>query len=253
MSVFVRFPNLPQRCKAVLYGEKYAQKLKYPLEYLQIESICVPDNPYIDPRLAGHVDLSVLHAGGEKLLLSPYLKSSAVSDYLQRQGALLSFPDIRQYDVYPGDAQLNLCILGDRAIYNRSVVPACIVDFLTNEASVIFKSCRQGYNRCAACIVDAQSLITADRGIAAAAEAFGIQTLIITPGFVDLDGFPYGFIGGASFKLSGDKLAFTGRLDEHPDGDRILSFLHEREIEAIFLTEDAVFDIGSAIPILEKE
>jgi hypothetical protein len=78
-----------------------------------------------------------------------------------------------------------------------------------------------------------------------------MHVLRIAPGAVVLDGFPYGFIGGASFKISEKNLAFTGRLDGHPDCERILSFLREREIEPLFLTQEPIFDIGSAIPILE--
>ena len=251
MSAFIQLPNLPLQCKAVLYGEKYAEKLKKRLELLQIESIIVPDNPFVDKRLTGHADLSVLHAGGERILLAPYLKGSAVSSYLQSLGAVLTYPQIRQSDIYPEDAQLNLCMIGKCVLYNINSVPDCIVEILTNCGDLCFQSCRQGYSRCAVCVVDEQSLITADRGIAAAAEALGMHVLRIAPGAVVLDGFPYGFIGGASFKISEKNLAFTGRLDGHPDCERILSFLREREIEPLFLTQEPIFDIGSAIPILE--
>ena len=251
MSAFVQLPHLPLRCKAVLYGEKYADILKKPLELRQIESIIVPDNPFVDKRLAGHADLSVLHAGGERILLAPYLKGSELASHLESLGAALTFPPIRQREIYPEDAQLNLCMIVRHVFCNMNTVPVIIVDYLTNSCDVCFQRCRQGYSRCAVCVVDARSLITADRGIADAGEALGMHVLRITPGSVVLDGFPYGFIGGASFRISEKKLAFTGRLDEHPDCRRILSFLREREIEPLFLTQEPIFDIGSAIPILE--
>ncbi len=251
MSDFVQLPNLPLQCKAVLYGEKYTDKIKKTFELHHIKSIIVPDNPFVDKRLSGHADLSVLHAGGERILLAPYLKGSELSSYLQSLGAALTFPQIRQCEIYPEDAQLNLCVIGKRVLYNINSVPDCIVENLTNCCDMRFQSSRQGYSRCAVCVVDEQSLITADRGIAAAAEALGMQVLRIAPGAVVLDGFPYGFIGGASFKISEKKLAFTGRLDDHPDCRRILSFLQEREIEPLFLTQEPIFDMGSAIPILE--
>lgn len=251
MSAFVQLPNLPLRCKAVLYGEKYADKLKKQLELLQIESIIVPENPFVDKRLAGHADLSVFHAGGERILLAPHLKGSELALHLESLGAALTFPPIRQREIYPEDAQLNLCMIGEYVFCNINNVPVSIANYLTNSCNVRFQRCRQGYSRCAVCVVDAQSLITADRGIADAGEALGMQVLRISPGFVALDGFSYGFIGGASFKLSEKALAFTGRLDDHPDCRRILSFLREREIEPLFLTQEPIFDIGSAIPILE--
>ena len=252
MSRFVDLPHLPRQCSTILYGEKYAEKLRKPLDNLHIRSILVPDNPDIDPRLAGHADLSVLHTGGESVLLAPYLKGSFIEDWLCSNGAKLLFPEIQQHPAYPEDVQLNLCQIGEHVLYNRKTAADSIVEYLIKKDTLHFINCRQGYTRCVSCVVDAQSLITADRGVAVRASSAGLSVLLISPGHILLDGFPYGFIGGASFKLSAHRMAFTGRLDGHPDHDRILQFLAQREIEAVFLTEEAIFDIGSAIPILEE-
>ena len=252
MSAFVRRPNLPVRCGAVIIGKKYAEKLAKQLESLGFSCFFVPDNPYLDPRLSGHADLSVLHTGGEELLLAPYLKGSSLAESLAARGAALRFPDVRQSESYPNDAQFNVCFVGSHILYHEKVVPPKIVDILTKSDGKAVR-CRQGYARCAVCVVDECSLITADRGIAAAASAAGISVLRISPGFVRLDGFPYGFLGGASFKLGKDVMAFTGRLDAHPDRGRIMDFLKERQIRPLYLTDEEIFDIGTAIPILEKE
>lgn len=253
MKRFVDLPHLPKQCSTILYGEKYAEKLKKPLKNRNIQSIFVLDNPNVDPRLAGHADLSVLHTGGEKVMLAPYLKGSRVADRLWELGAEILFPDIQQHASYPEDVQLNLCLLGGYVLYNAKAVPRTAVEYLTNYGSFYFINCRQGYTRCSCCVVDAYSLITADRGIAAQAASAGLSVLLISPGHILLDGFLYGFIGGASFKLSDHEMAFTGRLDTHPDRDRILQFLSQRDVEAVFLTEEPIFDIGSAVPILEEE
>ena len=215
MKRFTRVPNLPVNSSAVIYGEKYAGKLRKSLENLHIESILLPDNPDIDPRLAGHTDLSVFHAGGERLFLAPYLKGSSFAAGLQNAEAELAYAEILQRPDYPLDAQLNLCLAGQHVICNPKTADADIV-------------------------------------VAAAAEAAGLRVLWIQPGHIHLDGFPYGFIGGAAFKLASDKLAFTGSLDMHPDREAILSFLRERCMEPVFLTKEAIFDIGSAVPILEN-
>ena len=252
MSRFVPEANLPGTCSALIYGAKYAEKIRKSLDFLNIESILLPDNPDIDPRVAGHADLSVLHAGGEKLFLAPYLKGNALADRMQTRGALLHYPKLRQGHDYPADAQLNLCVLGQNVICNPKTAAAEIVDYLTNKCMKRCIPVRQGYSRCAVCAADADSIITADEGIAAAAEENGLHTLLIRPGYILLDGYPYGFIGGASFKTAPDKLAFTGRIDAHPDCERILSFLSERGIEPVYLTREPVFDIGSAVPIIEN-
>jgi len=250
MTAFVQTPSLPKRCQVVILGEKYAEKLRNPLQTLQIETLLLPDNPFLDSRLSGHADLSVLHAGGEELLLAPYLKGSAFAARLHKAGAALLFPDVSQGAVYPADAQFNVCIVGENILYNKRTVPSSVVESLTSEDRKPV-NCRQGYARCAVCVVDEHALITADRGIAAAAETAGLDVLLISPGFIRLDGFPYGFLGGAAFKLSENVMAFTGRLDAHPDQRRILDYLEQRGIQPLYLTEEDVFDIGCAIPILE--
>ena len=252
MSAFVQQPNLPEHCAALVYSGKYADKLAKALELLDISSIFLPDNPDIDARLSGHADLSILHSGGNHLFLAPYLKGSALEAELQRMGVSICFPKITQREYYPRDAQLNLCIAGDHFIYNGKTAAREIVDYLTIRRHSRGILCRQGYSRCCVCVVDESSVITADRGIAASARDYGLDVLLIQPGYILLDGFDYGFIGGASFKIAADKLAFTGHLRYHPDADKILHFLDAHGVVPIYLTQHPAFDIGSAIPLLEN-
>jgi hypothetical protein len=101
MSRFVSEPNLPVSCSVLIYGKKYAGILEKSLDSLHIESILLPDNPDIYEHLSGHADLSVLHAGGERLFLAPYLKGSAFASRLECRGALLDFPVVQQHVLWP--------------------------------------------------------------------------------------------------------------------------------------------------------
>ena len=78
--------------------------------------------------------------------------------------------------------------------------------------------------------------------------------MLSDPRFIRLDGFEHGFIGGSAFKIAADKLCFTGVLDAFPEDEqnRILEFLEKKGIIPIYLTDRPVFDIGGAIPVLEK-
>ena len=247
----VEKPNLPKMADTILIGEKYFELLQKPLEKLGIKALSVPDNAFVDPRLAGHADLSVLHGGGEMLWLAPHLRGSDFADQLRDMGFALDYPDISQSAAYPGDAQLNVCSCGKYAICNKFIVPTEIVNYLTSRGFEIV-DCGQGYAKCSACVVDEGSIITADRGIEAAARKAGLDVLLIEPGYISLDGFTFGFIGGSSFKISRSKLAFTGTLDAHPNRDEILRFLVKHEIETVYLTEKPAFDIGSGIPLIEQ-
>lgn len=251
MMRFVETPNLPVCADIVIIGEKYCKILQNSIKSLGINALFMPDNPYVDPRLSGHADLSVLHLGGDRLLLAPYLKGSSFSRQLEDRGFDIQFADIEQSALYPNDAQMNVCILGDKVIYNPKTVPDTIVKYLTIENGAIQVSSRQGYSRCSVCVVNDNAIITADEGICRSAKAHEIDVLKIRPGYIDLPGFDYGFIGGASFKLSDTKLAFTGGLDKHPDTERIIEFASLHNIDIVYITDKPAFDIGGAIPITE--
>ena len=112
---------------------------------------------------------------------------------------------------------------------------------------------RQGYAKCCACVVNEGAMITSDTGIAKAAARHGVDVLRIRPGYIELAGFDTGFIGGTAFRISERALAFTGRLDAHPDRADIEAFLRSRGIEPVYLTDRPAFDIGSAVPLTEAE
>ena len=254
MSGFVVAPNLPANCESLIIGSKYADILEIPLKSRGLSPIFVPDNPNIDKRLSGHADLSVFHAGGERLILAPYLRQSAFSASLLALGAKLEYADIEQGEKYPLDAQLNACALGRKLLFcskktAESALSACFAE-QNPDCSVM--DVRQGYSRCSVCVVNERALITSDAGIAAQARSMGVAALEISAGHVALPGFEYGFIGGAAFKLAKRRLAFTGLLDGHPDRKAILDFLHRHDTEPVFLTGKPVFDIGSAVPLTEK-
>ncbi len=251
MMRFVETPNLPVCASTVIIGEKYCNILQNGIKSLGINALFMPDNPYVDDRLSGHADLSVLHLGGNRLLLAPYLKRSSFSQQLEDRGFDIRFADIEQSALYPNDAQMNVCILGDKVIYNPKTVPDTIVKYLTIENGAIQISSRQGYSRCSVCVVNDNAIITADEGICRSAKAHGIDVLKIMPGYIDLPGFDYGFVGGASFKISDTKLAFTGGLDRHPDAEQIIEFTSLHDVDIVYITDKPAFDIGGAIPITE--
>ena len=253
MSAFVGLANLPKETSMVIIGEKYAEILRKSLNNLGISTTFIPDNPYVDVRLSGHADLSVFHAGGERIYLASHLKGTNFEKEWHRLGADLVFLDMKQSATYPHDAQFNACTVGRRLIYAPKVTGKEIVDYFTNEQGTDLLPIRQGYGKCSVCVVDERSIITADKGIAEAAKKIGLDVLQITPGFIDLPGFAYGFIGGSVFRISEHIMAFTGLLDGHPDKAAILSFIGARGFEPVYLTENKIFDIGSALPILEKQ
>ena len=248
----IKTPHLPEgEVRHIIIGEKYRNLLENAIINNKLEPIWMPDNPYIDSRLAGHADLSVNKFSGNTVILSKYLQNSE----LFKQLYILSYDCVVSENAekpdYPYDAGLNVCQLGTNLIYNSKT----ICQLLNNKLENIITDridCRQGYTKCAVCIADENSIITADRVIADKAKAAGMDVLLINNGIVKLDGFDYGFIGGATFKLNKFKMAFTGTIDSSSEKNVIEKFLSERGIEAVYLTQNKLFDIGSAILITES-
>lgn len=251
MSRFTVSANLPHKAGTVLLGEKYAEILDNSIKNAGIQPVYVPDNTFVDPRLSGHADLSALHLGGEKCLLSLHLKGTGFSQWLEGIGAEISYLSDPMGKEYPKDAALNCCIVGDSLICNKKTVAQGIAEYFTSKNSRLI-NVKQGYTRCSVCVVNEKAVITSDRGIAKAVNAAGIDVLLISHGYVNLSGFDYGFFGGAAFKIGTDQIAFTGTLDKHPDKLKIYEFLRKNRVEPVFLTALPIFDIGGAIPILEK-
>lgn len=244
---YIESPHLPQgRVGLLVLGGRYRGELERPLSQLGVSALWLPDNTRVDGRLAGHADLVLFHAGGRRVV-------SSGGDILRPQLEELGFevmPSARGLAPrYPADAGLNGCLIGKRFIHNTSVSDGAVLSALPPDTELL--NVRQGYAKCSVCVVDSQSIITSDEGIARAAEGAGLQVLRISPGYVELPGFSCGFIGGASFKLAPDLMAFTGRLDRHLDWVKIGEFLYIRGISITFLTDRPAFDIGSAVPLTE--
>lgn len=249
MSGFVLEAGLPQKGGSVIIGEGYKSDLDSGLKSLGLEPLYMPANPNIDPRLSFHSDLSVLHLGGSRLMLAPHLADSDFSRCLCALGVNLIYADIKQSAVYPADTQLNVCPVGDTLFYCKGISYEPVLPYFSGKRLLTVK---QGYCGCSICPIDGHSIITADRGIAIKARSVGLDVLLISPGYIELKGFDYGFIGGAAFKISHDCMAFTGAIDAHPDSESILTFLRERGIYPEFISKKPVFDIGCGIILTEK-
>lgn len=249
MLGFIEKPHLPQsRVRHIIVGEKYRKTLEKALIQNNLSPIWLRKNELADERLSGHCDLMAAHLGGRRIAACEFLKYSQLFNNS-------SIPDIELFTVqnptgkaYPMDAGLNFCLIGGKLIYNPNTADKSVVAKLDCEMI----PCKQGYTKCSICVADENAIITDDSKIARIAAANGIEALLVDKGLATLDGFEYGFIGGASFKIDKNKVAFTGMIRNTYERNKIESFLSKRGIEAVYLTEHELFDIGSAIPLTEE-
>lgn len=144
---------------------------------------------------------------------------------------------------YPEDIPYNIACAGKTAIHRKDSTDLTIRDyFLKNEIEII--NTNQGYSKCSTLIVDDYSIITADKSIQMAADSAGIESLLITEGYINLPGYNYGFIGGASGRYL-DTIYLTGTIDHHPDFKKIVQFIETRGLQLNILSDQRIFDSGS--------
>ncbi|NLM62384.1 MAG: hypothetical protein GX193_09970 [Clostridiales bacterium] len=253
----VLHPNLPQgRVKAVAIGESYLTLVGEAFRELDIEIIPVPSCSSVDVRVNGHADLTTHHLGGNSLIVS---SDTYDETYIRLANSCGKF-GLENWDIikgaakfdskYPSDIPLNALRIGQILFCNVPHTDVRLLQFC-EENGIEIIHVNQGYARCSVCIVNEKAVITADPGLADSMEKKGIDVLRIRRGYIDLPGYDHGFIGGASGKISRDKLCFTGSLKDHPDYDSIEKFLYKRDVEPVILTERNCFDIGSIIPLIE--
>ena len=151
---------------------------------------------------------------------------------------------------YPLDAIFNGLLMGDKLF--------CKMDTFSKEILLYAESLgikavnvKQGYPACTTLKISENAAITADRGMSRALRSQGISVLDIENGGVLLPPYEYGFIGGAG-ALYGDKVFFLGDIRNHPDSDKILSFIEENGRTAVSLSNEPLADLGG-IAFIEKD
>ncbi len=142
---------------------------------------------------------------------------------------------------YPNDILLNGLFLSQTLYGRTDKLSSLLTDFASEQVFV-----KQGYTRCSVCKVNENAIITADRSIAEAASARGVDVLLITPGHILLDGYDYGFIGGASLTYR-DKIFFFGNIKNHPDHLKMRDFAEKYSAKLISLSDMPLCDIGGGV------
>ncbi len=149
---------------------------------------------------------------------------------------------------YPENVRLNCLLLGDCLYGKLSAVDDSVIDYCI-ENGIEPVNVNQGYTRCSTLVVNENAVITSDKSIEKALKNNGADVLLITPGNIILEGFDYGFIGGASFTYGGT-VYFFGNIKEHPDYEMIKAFCEKYNSNIEILCEEMpLTDIGGAVLI----
>ena len=208
-------------------------------------------NVYISHLADNKIKKFLIESGHKVLELKPMAEvDSAISShpdiYMCHLGKELFHGDPSKltHD-YPGHAIYNGCSTGKYFIHNLNITDDKLLEKV-DKHGLIKVHVRQGYSKCSCIVVDENSIITADRGIAKAANDAGLDVLIIDHAQVELEGYPYGFIGGAAGKV-GNIILFNGNLRDHSNYKEIKEFIERRGVNIKYFEDYPLTDIGSII------
>lgn len=230
--------------KLVLTSSSLPEKCEASLKDLGFEVITFPEYHRLQKPVASHPDM-LLHILGDKYITTSDYYSIALESFSKLNAAGLTpvLTDEFPSSDYPDDILFNSLRIKDKIFGLEKKMSRAIKEY-AEENSLSIVNVKQGYTKCSVCKVSDDAIITADEGISNAATAHGIDVLKIREGYVGIDGYGYGFIGGASGTYD-DTVYFCGDILSHPDGQKIADFCEKHSKRCISLSNDTLFDVGT--------
>lgn len=211
----------------------------------------LPENPALPYPVSLHADMSIHIIGRSLFVYRDYYEiNRALFDELCEKTSLtVTVCNGELGAKYPKDIRLNFFRVGK---YFVGRTDQCADELLKRAVRGGLEPlfCRQGYARCSACVVK-NCVITQDKSIHRVLQKEHIESILIEPGHIRLDGYGNGyegFIGGASgYDEQSGALFFTGRLKDLPGHEKILYLCGLYDVEIVELSQNELLDCGSLI------
>lgn len=239
-----------------LIGENSSNFIKEGLIANAFQVILLPANHCLASQVESHADMLICVLDNTVFCNELYYKENKqIFDLIREYGYSIDTANFHVSDKYPKDIALNQAVIGKNIIGRAD---SCAENILKYAKSHEYNYCsvKQGYAKCSTLILGKTAVITADDGILATANQLGIKTLKIKNGAneIALNGYDYGFIGGASAVYE-NKVFFFGDITLHSQGEKITTFCKENGFLPISLGKEKLCDIGGAIilPYINKK
>ena len=189
-------------------------------------------------RTSYHSDLQAINIGNNTVFILKGL------DY-NFEGLKIIKTNKIPSELYPNDCLLNCLILGNKVFCLEKAIDIALKEyFVENKYEIV--NVNQGYTKCSTLKIDDNSIISSDKSIIIKAKERGLEALEIEKGHIELKGYNYGFIGGASF-VAENNIFFFGNIDLHPNAIEIKKFIADRNFQTISLAQHKLIDIGGAV------
>lgn len=196
----------------------------------------------------GHPDM-VMHPVDEKT----FVIAPNVFDYYAPQLTRLGIKVIEGGKTlrrnYPGDIAYNVARIGRYAVHNMrytdEVLRSCLEAVKTE-----FIHAGQGYAKCSVAPLGSDKAVTSDEGMHRVLCSIGVESLLMEPGSVRLDGYDYGFIGGAVFVSEPGIFVLSGRIKNQSEGEKLRAFVESSGYMYVEESKEEISDLGTVIPVI---
>lgn len=245
---YLNKPNLPDNSVgAVIASHELSECAVEKLKSSGIFIIDTYNTRNVDMNISKHADISIVHLGNEVFMCVP--ESKEYYSTVLHNTNICTGRDL--FQKYPGDVAYNVAFLANYIICKEEATSSEIIRFAEKHDISIINTA-QGYAKCNISIISDNAIITSDYNINRAVKKFGIDVLLVDDSAVLLKGYNHGFFGGATGKISPDKLAVNGDINTHINCNEIINFASRYDVEIVSLCDGNIEDIGSILPILEK-
>lgn len=234
--------------KTLIISSQMHEEIKRRLGKTCGKLIALEPNPSLPTPVSAHPDMQILKIDDTAVITRELYDSNCELRSALDSGLNVRFAEHAHTGVYPGDVGLNALKIGQYLIAKTdSLDPE--VRRLCGEKDIEIVNVRQGYAKCSTLALD-NAVITSDTGIVAAVRRLGFDALMVTPGGITLEGYDYGFIGGASYYDSESKTVyFFGDITQYPDSIRVVDFLHSHGVDICPCADCALADFGGAVEL----
>lgn len=250
MDKFIEIPNLPSnKVSLAIVDGRISKEIEDSLNALDINIIKTEKIMGLYDSVSYHPDMMLHHLGNNKIIVAPNINKKLISK-LKSNGFDIILGKREVGVKYPYDIAYNAARVGDSLICNIKYTDEVILEN-AKKIGLNIINIKQGYSKCSICIVDRKAIITSDLGIYRILTSNQIECCLIDFGGIQLSNMNYGFIGGASGYISKTELSFFGELSNHPNSEKIYSFLIKYSKKTLNLSKNIIYDYGTLIPLKE--
>lgn len=246
--MYIKIPNLPDgKVKCVIADCNAPQFL---FDFFDANKIKYIKSVYVQNTLdavSTHPDMQICHLGGDTFVAEPSVYQY-YKDNLEIYGMNVLKGERQISSTYPGDISYNVVITEKFLMHNLKYTEDTIIKHIEGTDISIY-NVKQGYTKCATCIIDNNALITSDEGIYKVCKSKNIECLLTEKDRINLGGRHDGFIGGCCGMIDRKTLLFCGDITSHKSYNKIVNFTEKYGVKIIALSGEMLTDVGSIIPV----